>query len=311
MIGLLTKRLAGLGLVLFAVVSITFFLARLQPGGPFDAEKAPPAFIKEELLRHYDLDGSLWSQYTRYLGDLLHGDLRVSFEYRNWTVGEVIGQQLPVSLQLGAVAFLLSTFFGVSLGCLAAMRKDTWIDRASMLTALLAISLPSFITGPLLIGIFSLALGWFPVGGWGGVRSLVLPALCLAAPYIAYIARLMRNSMLEVLGADYIRTARAKGLAPRHIGGRHALKVALLPVVTFLGPLAAHLLTGSIIVESVFSIPGAGSIFVNSIQNRDTFLLCGVVILYCTLLVLFNLIVDLAYSALDPRIQQNGGSQGE
>ena len=147
--------------------------------------------------------------------------------------------------------------------------------------------------------------------GGEGVRSLVLPALCLAAPYIAYIARLMRNSMLEVLGADYIRTARAKGLAPRHIGGRHALKVALLPVVTFLGPLAAHLLTGSIIVESVFSIPGAGSIFVNSIQNRDTFLLCGVVILYCTLLVLFNLIVDLAYSALDPRIQQNGGSQGE
>lgn len=310
MIGYLARRLVGLGLVLFSAVSITFLLARLQPGGPFDKEKNPPAFVKEELLRRYDLDGSLWSQYTRYLGDLLQGDLRVSFEYRNWTVGEVISQQLPVSLQLGGVAFILSTVLGIFLGCLAAMRKDTWIDRASMLGALLAVSLPSFITGPLLIGVFALALGWFPVGGWGGLRSIVLPALCLAAPYVAYIARLMRNSMLEILGADYIRTARAKGLAPLGVGGKHALKVALLPVVTFLGPLAAHLLTGSIIVESVFSIPGAGSIFVNSIQNRDTFLLCGVVILYCTLLVLFNLAVDLAYCALDPRIQYSRQSRG-
>jgi oligopeptide transport system permease protein len=310
MTGYLARRIVGLGLVLFSVVSITFFLARLQPGGPFDKEKNPPAFVKEELLRRYDLDGSLWSQYTRYMGDLIRGDLRVSFEYRNWSVGEVIGQQLPVSLQLGGVAFILATSLGTLLGCLAAMRKDTWIDRAAMLSALLAISLPSFITGPLLIGVFALTLGWFPVGGWGGLRSIILPALCLAAPYVAYIARLMRNSMLEVLGADYIRTARAKGLTPFGIGGRHALKVALLPVVTFLGPLAAHLLTGSIVVESVFSIPGAGSIFVNSIQNRDTFLLCGVVILYCTLLVLFNLAVDLAYCALDPRIQFSHRNRG-
>jgi len=312
MLTYLAKRLLGLLVVLFAVVSITFLLARLQPGGPFDSDKEPPAFVKEELLKRYDLDGSLWSQYTRYLGDLAKGDLRVSFRYRNWSVKEVIAQQLPVSLQLGGISFVLATIGGVALGALAAMRRDTWTDRGAMLVAVLAISLPSFITGPLLIGVFSLWLGWFPVGGWGGGwRTVFLPALCLAAPYTAYIARLMRNSMLEVLGADYIRTAKAKGLSPWSVGGKHALKVALLPVVTFLGPLAAHLLTGSIIVESIFSIPGAGSIFVNSIQNRDGFLLCGVVIVYCTLLVLFNLLVDLLYCLLDPRIKlQGGGSNG-
>ena len=309
MIGYLLKRLIGLVVVLFCVISITFFLARLQPGGPFDDEKEPPEFIKEELLRRYDLDGTLWSQYTRYLGDVLRGDLRVSFEYRNWSVGEVIGQQLPTSLQLGGIAFLLATVPGIVFGALAAMRRDTWIDRLIMLRALLAISLPTFVTGPLLIGVFSLWLGWFPVGGWGGLSSAVLPAICLAIPYAAYIARLMRNSMLEVLGADYIRTARAKGLSPLEVGGKHAMKVALLPVVTFLGPLAAHLLTGSIVVESVFSIPGAGSIFVNSIQNRDTFLLCGIVVVYCTLLVVFNLLVDLAYRVLDPRIKLVGGAE--
>ena len=311
MIAYLAKRLLGLVAVLFCVVSITFFLVRLQPGGPFDGEKAVPDFVEKELLERYDLDGSLWSQYTRYLGDLLQGDLRVSFEYRNWGVGEVIAQQLPVSLQLGAMAFLISTVAGMVLGALAAMKKDTWTDRLSMVGALLAISLPSFISGPMLVGVFALWLGWFPVGGWGSWTSMLLPSLCLALPYTAYIARLMRNSMLEVLHADFVRTARAKGLSPLQVGGKHALKVALLPVVTFMGPLAAQLLTGSIVVESIFAIPGAGSLFVNSIQNRDGFLLCGVVIIYCTLLVSFNLVVDLVYAWLDPRIRTFGGGGKE
>lgn len=298
-------------LVLFCVVTITFFLARMQKGGAFDKEEEPPPHVKEALLKQYDLDGTVWSQYTRYMRDLLKGDLRVSFRYRNWTVEEVIAQQLPVSLQLGGVAFVLATVGGVFLGGVAAMRKDTWTDRGAMLAALLAISLPSFITGPLLIGVFALWLGWLPVGGWGGFSTIILPAVCLAAPYAAYIARLMRTSMLEVLGADFIRTARAKGLSPSGVGGRHALRVALLPVITFLGPLAAHLLTGSIIVESVFSIPGAGSIFVNSIQNRDVFLLIGVVVIYCSLLVLFNLIIDILYTFIDPRIKITGGAHGK
>lgn len=290
-------------LVLFCVVTITFFLVRLAPGGPFSRERQIPPVIEQQLLARYKLDGTLWQQYTDYLGDLLKGDLRLSTKYRDRSVNELLAQSLPVSAVLGISAFLLSTTLGIWLGCLAAVRQHTWVDTSAMLGALALISIPTFVTGPVLALIFGIRLGWFPVGGWGSLSAVVLPAITLAGPYTAYIARLMRSSLLEVLGQDFVRTARAKGLTGGRTVYKHALKVALLPVISFLGPLAANLLTGSIVVEMIFNIPGAGSFFVNSIINRDVFLLSGVVIVYCGLLVTLNLVVDLAYSILDPRIR--------
>jgi oligopeptide transport system permease protein len=302
-IAFLVRRLAGLVAVLFCVVTITFFLIRISPGGPFDAERKIPPAIEKQLLAKYKLDGPLWQQYFSYLGDLLRGDLRDSTKYRNRSVAEILAQTLPVTMTLGAAAFALAVAGGVFLGVVAAAGHGSWKDTLAMLIALAAISLPAFITGPMLILVFSLWLKWLPVGGWGSLGAIILPAVTLAAPYVAYIARLLRGSMLETLGQDFIRTARAKGLAERAVLYRHALRVAILPVVSFLGPLAAHLLTGSIVVETIFYIPGAGGFFVNTILNRDGFLLGGVVIVYCTMLVVFNLAVDVAYTLLDRRIR--------
>ena len=297
------RRVISLVFVLFCVVSITFLLIRLAPGGPFDRERKIPPQIEKELLAKYKLDGSLWQQYRGYMWDLLHGDLRLSTKYRNRTVNELLAQSLPVSATLGAVAFLIATAGGIWVGSFAAVRHGAPADTWAMLGALMAISIPTFVIGPLLILVFALKLHWLPVGGWSGFSYLILPAITLASPYLAYIARLMRTSVLEILGLDFIRTARAKGLSDGRIVYKHALKVAILPVVSFLGPLAANLLTGSIVVESIFNIPGAGGFFVSSIQNRDGFHLGGVVIVYCALLVVMNLFVDLLYVSLDRRIR--------
>lgn len=302
MLSYLIRRILASAFVLFCVVSLTFFLIRLSPGGPFDGERRLPASIEKQLLIKYKLDGPIWKQYLEYLSDLSRGDLRLSTKYRNRTVNEILAQTLPVSLTLGSLAFLLATVGGIWAGAIAAVHHRTGTDTGVMFFALLAISLPTFITGPLAILVFSLWLHWMPVGGWGGPLHLVLPSLILAAPYAAYIARLMRGSMLETLQQDFVRTARAKGLSERLILYKHALRVAILPVVSFLGPLAANLLTGSIVVETIFHIPGAGGFFVYSILNRDGFLLGGVVIVYCLLLVLLNLLVDLTYTWLDRRI---------
>jgi oligopeptide transport system permease protein len=303
MAAFILRRIVSLIFVLFCVVTITFLLIRLAPGGPFDRERKIPPQIEKELLAKYKLDGPIWDQYRGYMWDLLHGDLRLSTKYRNRSVNELLAQSLPVSATLGAVAFLIATAGGVWIGAYAAVRHNTPADTWAMLGALLAISIPTFVIGPLLILIFAIRLHWFPVGGWGTLGCLILPAITLACPYVAYIARLMRTSMLEVLGLDFVRTARAKGLAEQRIVFKHALKVAILPIVSFLGPLAANLLTGSIVVESIFNIPGAGAFFINSVQNRDGFLLGGVVIVYCALLVVMNLIVDLVYVVLDKRIK--------
>lgn len=299
----LTRRLGSLAAVLFCVVSITFLLIRLSPGGPFDGERKIPEAIEKQLLAKYKLDGSLWTQYSEYMADLLRGDLRLSTKYRNRSVNEILAQTLPVTLCLGGIAFVLATVGGIWLGTLAAMHQHTWRDVGAMFLALAAISLPSYIIGPVLILVFGLGLHWLPVGGWGNWEHLILPAGTLAAPAMAAIARLMRGSMVETLQQDFVRTARAKGLRESVVVYRHALRIAVLPVVSYLGPLAAHLLTGSIIVETIFHIPGAGGFFVNSILNRDGFLLGGMVIVYCVLLVLFNLIVDLTYGLLDRRIR--------
>ena len=302
MIRYLAKRIIGLLVILFCVVTITFFLVRLMPGGPFDRERKLPEHIEKQLLAKYKLDGPLLEQYFNYLGDLLHGDLRLSTKYRSRSVNEILADSLPVSGLLGGIAFCMATLGGVFIGSLAAAKQQTWIDRTAMFAALFAVSLPPFVIGPLLVLVFAIDWPVLPVGGWGNLQSLILPSITLAAPYTAYIARLTRSSMLEVLTQDYIRTARAKGLRESVVLYKHGLRVAILPVVSFLGPLAANLLTGSIVVESIFSIPGTGGFFVNSVLNRDGFLLAGVVIVYCSLLVLFNLLVDLLYGLLDHRI---------
>jgi ABC-type dipeptide/oligopeptide/nickel transport system permease component len=303
---LIVRRLPALLFVLFCVITLTFFLIRLAPGGPFDRERKIPPAIEAQLLAKYKLDGPLWSQFTRYLADVARGDLRLSTKYRNRSVNEILAQTLPVTFALGGLAFLLATAGGIWLGAFAAVRRDTAADRLAMAGALLGLSIPMFVIGPLLILLFGLWLQWLPVGGWGSPAQLILPAITLALPFAAVVARLMRTSLLEVLNQDFIRTARAKGLPDSVILYKHALRVAILPVVTYLGPLAAHLLTGSIVVETVFNIPGAGGFFVNSILNRDGFLLGGVVIVYCALLIVFNLLVDASYALLDRRIRVDG-----
>jgi oligopeptide transport system permease protein len=297
------RRIASLPVVLFCVVTITFFLIRLSPGGPFDSERKIPAAIEKQLLAKYKLDGPVWDQYTGYLKDLLHGDLRLSTKYRNRSVTEILRQTLPVTMTLGASALLLAVVTGVWVGAFAAAKPNTLAEGVALGLSLIAMSLPSFVLGPLLILVFAIRLPWLPVGGWGTPAQLVLPTITLALPFAAVIARLLHDSLRETLSEDFIRTARAKGLAEATVVYRHALRVAVLPVVSYLGPLAANLLTGSIVVETIFHIPGAGGFFVNSILNRDGFLLGGVVIVYCVLLVLFNLAVDLSYRLLDRRIR--------
>ena len=297
------RRIASLPVVLFCVVTITFFLIRLSPGGPFDSERKLPASIEKQLLAKYKLDGPVLAQYTGYLKDLLHGDLRLSTKYRNRSVTEILAQTLPVTMTLGASALLLAVVVGIWLGAFAAARSGTVSEGAALGLSLIAVSLPSFVLGPLLILVFAIRLPWLPVGGWGTPSQLLLPTVTLALPFAAVIARLLHDSLRETLGEDFIRTARAKGLTETTVIYRHALRVAVLPVVSYLGPLAANLLTGSIVVETIFHIPGAGGFFVNSILNRDGFLLGGVVIVYCVLLVLLNLAVDLSYRLLDRRIR--------
>ena len=308
------RRILSLLVVLLVAVTVTFCLLRMAPGNPFalnEKQSSPETIAAEE--RKHDLDGPIWWQCVRYLGiakrnngavtGLINGDLRECLKFKDRTVNELISQALPVSAILGAAALLLSTAIGVWLGSVAAVRKNTWVDSATMLGALAAISVPTFVTGPALVLVFSLWLGSLPVGGWTGISSLILPAVTLAGPFIAYIARLTRTSMLEVLNQDFVRTAHAKGLGEKRVLYKHVLKVGILPVVSFLGPLAANLLTGSLVIESVFSLPGMGGFFVNSVLNRDVFLCCGSVTIYCTLLVGMNLFVDITYKWLDPRIR--------
>ncbi|MDB6135649.1 MAG: oppB [Verrucomicrobiales bacterium] len=299
----LLSRLLSLAAVLVLVLTMTFVLFRESPGGPFTMERSLTAEQVAAKEAYYKLDGSLASQVGRWWMDALRGDFRESMKSRNFTVGEILSQSLPVSFTLGGVSLVLAACGGIFAGVAAASSRNGWTDRLTMMGALLAISLPTFVTGPLLALVFALMLGWLPVGGWSGVKSLILPSVCLALPYGAYVARLMRNSMVEVLGADFIRTARAKGLPERQVVYRHALKVAILPVVSYLGPLAAGLLTGSVVVESIFGIPGAGQHFVNSILNKDGFLLMGAVAVYCVLLVVLNFLVDVLYCVLDRRIR--------
>lgn len=303
MIAFVLRRLVLAVPVLFIVLSLTFLLMRLAPGNPFATEKKFPDSIQKALEEKYNLDGSLWTQYANYIGRVSTGDLGISTQYRERSVAEIIGQALPVSVTLGSIAFVLAMGIGITLGSYAAVHHNTARDRAAMLTALFGISIPNFVLGPVLVLIFGLWWRVLPVAGWGTFAQLVLPAIVLSVPYAASIARLMRSSMLEVLGQDYVRTARAKGLAEVIIVYKHALKVAILPVVSYAGPLAAAILTGGIVVEKIFVIPGLGPFFVNSILNRDIFMVGGTVLVYAGFLIVFNIVVDILYFLLDRRVK--------
>jgi len=299
------KRLLGAIPTLLILLTLAFFMMRLAPGGPFDSEKSLPPEIQANLDRKYHLDEPLLQQYGRYLWDLLHGDFGPSFQYRDYTVNELIASGFPVSLRLGLASIAIALVVGVALGTLAALRQNRPADHGIMTLAMTGISIPNFVLAPLLILLFAVHLGWLPAGGWNGGqwRNLVLPVIALALPQVAYIARLMRGSMIEVLRGNAIRTARAKGLPERTVILRHALKPALLPVVSFLGPATAAVITGSVVIEQIFGIPGLGRHFVQGALNRDYTLVMGVVVFYGALIVLLNFVVDLLYAALDPRVR--------
>ncbi len=286
---------------LFVIATLTFFMTRLAPGGPFDAEKTIPDEIKEKLEAHFGLDKPLHEQYLLYLKNLLQGDLGPSFKYMGWEVSELISTAFPVSAQLGICSLSIALLLGLPAGVLAALRKNSIFDYSLMSIVMLGICLPTFVLGPLLILVFSSWLQWLPPLGWYSWSDMVLPSLTLGLFYAAYVARLTRAGMLDTLNQDYVRTARAKGASPFRVVTRHALKGGLLPVVTFLGPAFAGLISGSFIIESIFFIPGLGRFFVTAAFNRDYTMVLGTVLFYACLIILLNLIVDVIQASLDPK----------
>ncbi len=299
------RRLIGAPVVLFVLVTITFFLVRLAPGGPFDKEKRLDPEIQELVEEKYGLHLPLHEQYGRYLRDLLwKGDLGPSFKHKGRTVNDIVGDHIGPTALLGLCALALTLLIGISAGLLSGLKQNSFYDYASMTVAMVGLALPTFVVGPMLVLLFAMKLDWFAVSGWERFpRDLVLPAITLALPFAARVARLTRAGMLEVVNQDYIRTARAKGLPELTIVLRHTLKGTLLPVVAFLGPGIAVMLTGSLVVEMIFGVPGIGREFVESATNRDYPVALGLTILFGTLILVMNLLVDVAYAMLDPRIR--------
>lgn len=302
----LSRTLTG-AFVIFAVVTITFFLLRTLPGGPFDTEKKLPPQIKKNIETKYHLDEPVWKQYLTYLRSLALGDFGPSYKYIDRSVNEIIGETLPVSVELGLVSLILAVTLGCPIGIASAAKPGGAVDFASVSVATALVSVPTFVTGALLIYIFSVELRWLPAALWGSPAHAVLPALTLAAGPAAYIARLIRASMLDTSRALFVRTARAKGLSGFRVVTKHILRNALIPVVTVLGPITAFLVTGSFVVEHIFAIPGTGRFFVMAVSNRDYPLVMGITIVYTIILVLANLIVDVLYVILDPRIKFDKG----
>ncbi len=302
MLNYTVKRLLGAIPTIFIIITVAFFLIRTAPGGPFDKERTVPPEVQANLNAVYHLDEPLWQQYAYYIKNVVRGDFGPSFQYRDYSVTELISIGFPTSLALGGMAILLAFILGTTFGSLAALYQNSKIDYFVMATAMTGITIPNFVMAPLLTLFFGVYLAWLPVGGWGEAwNQAVLPIIALALPQIAYIARLTRGSMIEVLRSNFIRTAKAKGLPTRSVIIRHALKAALLPVVSYLGPASAAIITGSVVIEQIFGIPGIGRYFVQGALNRDYTLVMGVVIFYGSLIILFNLIVDLLYGYLDPK----------
>jgi oligopeptide transport system permease protein len=298
------KRILALGPLLLVISFLAFALVRVAPGGPFDRERAPASPEVERALKEkYRLDQPLWKQYVLYLGDLVRGDLGPSMKYRHHSVNDIIRQALPATLVLGGLSFGFALGFGIPLGFATAARKGQWVDYGGSLLALIGICVPAFVIGPLLVMGFAIKLQWFPVALWGSPMNVVLPTLALGLFYSGRIARLMREGMLGVLNEPYITTARAKGLTERAVLFKHALRPAVLPVISYAGPMLADLLTGSFVIENLFQIPGIGVFMVNSSLNKDYTMIVGLVLLYAALLLVLNLIVDFLYSRLDPQVK--------
>lgn len=306
MITYIVKRLAASIVTLWVVVTVTFFLIHALPGGPFDGEKALPPQVKANLEAKFGLDKPLSTQYTMFLNNLLHGDLGPSVKYEGRTVNDIIGYSFPASAKLGAISVMVSVLVGVYLGVVAALNQGKWQDRLMMLIATLGITVPSFVLATSLIFLFAVKLGWFPAVGFDGPINYVMPVIALSGYSISYVTRLTRSSLLDVVRQDYIRTAKAKGLSRNVVIYKHALRNALIPIVTYIGPLTAGILTGSFVIEKIFAIPGLGREFVTSINNRDYMVIMGLTIFNSALLIMANFLVDLLYAVIDPRVKLEG-----
>jgi len=299
------RRLLSTIPVLWIAITACFFVLRLAPGGPFDGERPLPEAIKQNLAAHYNLDKSLFEQYIIYLGNLLQGDLGPSFINQDFTVAEQLLVGLPYTLIIGGMAFFLSIVLGITAGILGSVYRNGFPDYLIGTIILIGLVLPNFLVAPILQLFFGLKLEWLPVGGWGGgaLSHIVLPVVVLALPHVARISRLTRGAMIEVMHSNFIRTARSKGLGNSSIVWRHALKPTMTPVVSYLGPAASYLLTGSLVVETIFGLPGIGRYFINAALNRDYGMVLGTVVFYMILIVVLNLIVDILYAWLDPRVR--------
>lgn len=297
------KRLVTSFITIWVVITITFFLMHAIPGGPFTREKEIPEVVKKNIEARYHLNDPRWKQYTDYLVNLSKGDMGPSFKYQGVTVNEIIAKGFPVSAQLGGAALIIMLVVGIPMGIISALRQNKWQDHLAMFVATLGVAIPNFVVATLLIYFLGVKLGWLPTSRWVSWQSIIMPSIALAGYYTAYVARLTRSSMLEIIQQDYIRTARAKGMPERVVIYKHALKNALIPIVTYMGPITAGILTGSFVIEKIFAIPGLGQHFVTSIGNRDYTTILGTTIFYSVFLVFINLLIDILYSFIDPRIR--------
>lgn len=302
------RRLGGAIIILWVIITVTFALMHAIPGGPFTSEKKLPPQVKASIEAKYHLDDPVWKQYGDYLGGVITGDLGPSYKYEGRSVNDIISDAFPISAQLGLLSLMVAVVGGIAAGAISAMRPNGIVDYAVTILSTIGISVPTFIIGAVLVYVVGFELGWFPVALWRGPSYMVLPVLTLAAQPMAFIARLTRSGLLDVYQQEYIRTARAKGLDSWTILTRHALGNAILPVITYLGPLAASLLTGSFIVETIFAIPGLGQYFVTSIYNRDYTVILGITIFYSALVVFLNILVDMIYPLIDPRVTTEEGT---
>ena len=302
------RRLGGAIIILWVIITVTFALMHAIPGGPFTTEKKLPPQVKASIEAKYHLDDPVWKQYGDYLGGVITGDLGPSYKYEGRSVNDIISDAFPISAQLGLLSLMVAVAGGIAAGAISAMRPNGIVDYAVTILSTIGISVPTFIIGAVLVYVVGFELGWFPVALWRGPSYMVLPVLTLAAQPMAFIARLTRSGLLDVYQQEYIRTARAKGLSSWTILTRHALGNAILPVITYLGPLAASLLTGSFIVETIFAIPGLGQYFVTSIYNRDYTVILGIKIFYIALVVFLNILVDMIYPLIDPRVTTEEGT---
>lgn len=305
MIKFVAKRIFEAIPTLLVLITISFFLMRFAPGNPFSSERPLPPEVMANIEAKYGLDKPVFEQYTTYLGNILQGDFGPSFKYKDFTVNELIQDALPVSAQIGFFAFIFALVMGVTVGTVAALKQNTWMDYLIMSTAMAGVVMPSFILAPVLIYIFAINMQWLPAGGWqgGSIEFMLLPMFGMALLYVATFARITRGSMIETLNSNFIRTARAKGLSYPYIIVKHALKPALLPVVSYMGPAFVGIITGSVVIETIFGLPGIGKLFVNAAFNRDYSLVLGVTILIGTLTILFNAIVDIVLAYIDPKIR--------